>query len=166
MTTVCAFLHRILIHSTNLERTSGGYNDVRIYFAFIMEEKIINCYYHYLNWLVFGSRSRLYWPEYNQQKFQTQDAAVSYKIHALALPNNLLKLEATANKLTLENTAIYDTALAEFNDSRIVLKTAAKRIDNAEANNYSTQLAGLAKQSMQPVVLVKSLIILTSNPNA
>jgi methyl-accepting chemotaxis protein len=80
------------------------------------------------------------------KNFQTQDAAVSYEIHALALTNSLLKLEAAANKLTLENTAIYDTALAAFNDSTIVMKAAAKNIDNAEANNYATQLAGLAKQ--------------------
>ncbi len=80
------------------------------------------------------------------KNFQTQDAAVSYEIHALALTNSLLKLEAAANKLTLENTAIYDTGLAAFNDSTIVMKAAAKNIDNAEANNYATQLAGLAKK--------------------
>jgi methyl-accepting chemotaxis protein len=80
------------------------------------------------------------------KNFQTQDAAVSYEIHALALTNSLLKLEAAANKLTLENTAVYDTALAMFNDNTIVMQAAAKSIDNAEANNYATQLVGLAQQ--------------------
>ena len=80
------------------------------------------------------------------KNFQTQDAAVSYEIHALTLTNSLLKLEAAAKALTLENTPAYESALATFNDNTIVMKAAAASIGNVEATGYATQLVDAAKQ--------------------
>jgi methyl-accepting chemotaxis protein len=80
------------------------------------------------------------------KNFQTQDAAVSYEIHALVLTNSLLKLEAAADALTLEDTEAYNTILGAFNDNAIVMKGAAESIGNAETNDYATQLVDLAKQ--------------------
>jgi hypothetical protein len=79
------------------------------------------------------------------KNFQTQDAHLAMRF-TLAFTNNLLKLEAAANKLTLENTSIYDIALTTLNDSTIVVKTTVKSIGNAEANIYANQLVDLAKK--------------------
>lgn len=78
-----------------------------------------------------------------------QDAIVDYEIHSLTLANNLLTLEASADKLSLGNTEPYDIALDKFEQATLAMEEEASHIANTKAGNYAIQLSALAAQYTQ-----------------